>query len=92
MGIDVSPLPTECLCPSLHPAPLPPPDPPPPSPIHTLKSEHMKEMILRAGDFGRGLGHEGEVLMKRICALVKETQKLPSLLLPYEDTARKQDL
>lgn len=47
-------------------------------------------MILGGGAFGRGLGHEGRSLRNKMNALIKEAQESCLVLLPCEDTARRQ--
>lgn len=45
-------------------------------------------MGLGGGAIRRGLGHEDRAFLNGISALVKETQRAPSLLLPGEETTR----
>lgn len=45
-------------------------------------------MVLGGRVSGRCLGHEGEALLNGIRALIKETLRDHSLLLPCEDSAR----
>lgn len=63
------------------------------SPTNSYAEILNTEVMVSGGrNFGRWLGHEGVALMNGISALIKGPQRVPSSLLPCEDTMRSQSM